>query len=365
MNTSTFKQSKPGILNPPEVQQGPIDQSPTIDVVQSLQNKLRDTRENLERLRIDPSAEDSGPAKPHALTETIANQLRLVNQERQHLMDQLGVGSGENLPEAIMRMQQELEQLRQQNNQPDAVSDEKPELTHFSGDSGAPERLRAAHPETVLQQSLREKAAARAQNLQQSEPEPATPVQEIPPVIEQPVETQEEAEEMMESAPEPVDLKNEVQPAVELNQLLAQLNVNDLTSARIEVEQMKSLLDETGNNPKVRELTRQNQELAVQLKKMNAEQQAICKRFKVNNLTELARLILHKLSQKNEVAAQQAKSAEATEVTGSWAAIANMLQGWDESLNHGDPNRSVKIQRSDEGWVVSTNWKDQADKKAS
>lgn len=352
----------------------PSESDSTVDVVQNLQAKLRNTRENLERLRIDPSQEEEGIARPHALTETITNQLRLINQERQSMMEELGVDSGEKLPEAISRMKEELELLRNQT-QGSQSSEAAPavDMTHFSMKSGAPEQLRAAHPETVLQQALREKAEARLRQASstpsviQPTIKPSAPAAVEAPEVTAPEETStaelspaeavHSALEKVEQLPPTPELKETVQPAVEMKQLLAQLDVPDLTSARIEIEQMKSMLDESGNNPKVRELMAQNEELSSRLNKMRAEQQAICKRFKVNSLTDLAKLMLQQLAQQKEMAQRLSQTSE-TDLSGSWAAIANMLQGWDESLNDGDPQRSVNIQRSEEGWVVSANWKD-------
>ncbi|QDU82700.1 hypothetical protein Pla110_44620 [Polystyrenella longa] len=348
------------------------EEQSTLGVVQKLQQKLRSTRENLERLRIDPSAE-AEVSKPHIVTEKIANQLRLVNQERMELLQQLGAQGGERLRDVVTRMQQELDQLRKQNED----LQKRPQSQAQSGLEQAASP--AAHPEPVAPEpSLAVPESQQEEEIWQDEPAPKMELERTPEpmtrppkmgnavprpktVLEQELlrkakEQQERngeskapsAEEPRRQSPASPSPNRDSSSSQEMEELLVMLDAKSIDEGMSKLREMRDVWEQF---PQQKEsLLNKNKELTSAVQKMHADQIALCKRFNVNSLSEMARLIMETMDNKKQNAESSPKELS------SWVAVADLLQDWDKKITTGDPNHTVKVERTGGRWNLSANW---------
>ncbi|MAT16704.1 MAG: hypothetical protein CMJ46_15700 [Planctomyces sp.] len=339
MNTAT-RQTSPA---PVSVSDHTEEQS-TLGVVQKLQQKLRNTRENLERLRVDRSS-DEETLKPHIISEKIATQLRLVNQERAEVLQLLGATGNEKLRDVVSRMQQELEELRHQNES--LQSRPKPETPP------AAQAMREPQPEPAPKPVP--KSAPPAPKLDQSKfDKPGRPE---PTFADKPKSLAAAAmEAALNSASTPSDsalsqaeeLMHAMSPDAKLDAMLDMLEAESVEDG---INKLKEMRDLCNQFPQQKEsLLSKNQELTRAVKKMHADQLALCKRFNVNSLSDMARLIIETMDAKKQNA-----NGSATELN-SWMAVADLLQQWDKKMPITDPNHTVKIERTGSRWNLSANW---------
>ncbi|MEZ6044295.1 MAG: hypothetical protein R3C11_01650 [Planctomycetaceae bacterium] len=335
MSTAT-KQTTPASLNSPFVSDNPDDQS-TLGVVQKLQQKLRNTRENLERLRIDPAAESDG-MQPHLITEKIANQLRLVNKERLEVLQQLGSNGNEKLRDVVARMQQEMDQLRKQN---------EDLRTHSSSARPAPNA-------PMLEQPIEKQTAPQRMPFQSTLAAGANSVApRAKTVLEQEMARKQQEHASRSTAQNNPAMKGPRIPEaaysnLELEDLLSMLNAGSLEEGMQKLQEMRDLCEQY---PVQKEsLLSKNKELTAAVKKMHADQLALCKRFNVNSLSEMARLIMETMDIKKQ------NGQRVTQEVNSWVAVADLLQDWDRKIHTDDPNHTVKVERVGSRWNLSANW---------
>ncbi|MCA9040773.1 MAG: hypothetical protein KDA65_10530 [Planctomycetaceae bacterium] len=312
----------------------PSEDQSTLGVVQKLQQKLRSTRENLERLRVD-RAEDAEAGAPHIISDKIANQLRLVNQERMDVLQQLGATGNEKLRDVVSRMKQELDDLRMQNESlqkrsqsimdspvpPQAHLEPAKSLERTPFQSSMPANSSPFSPKakTVLEQELLRKEQDQSKQLG------GTPT----PVYEQP------------------ELRRETTGG-DLSGLLTMLEADSVEEGIFKLKEMRELCQQY---PQEQEsLKHKNMELTKAVKKMHADQIALCKRFNVNSLSEMAKLIMETMDIKKQ------NGERVSGEVNSWVAVADLLQDWDKKIHVSDPNHTVKVERTGSRWNLSANW---------